>query len=50
MKDDDKMVVRRRFESINKRLESKLYMKNEDIPEIKAIFVCGYIHIKSESR
>ena len=48
MKEDDNMVVKRRFEKIKKMMECKSYMKNEDIPENKEIFVYGFIHIKTD--
>ena len=40
MKEDDKMVVKRRFERIyNMMLDFKSYIKYEDIPENKEIFI-----------
>ena len=48
MKKDYKMVVKRRFERINKMMECKSYMKNEDIPENKEIIVYGFKHIKTD--
>ena len=39
MKEDDKMVVKRRFERICNTIECKSYMKNEDIPENKEIYL-----------
>ena len=48
MKKDYKMVVKRRFERINKMMKCKSYMKNEDIPENKEIIVYGFKHIKTE--
>ena len=44
----DKMVVKRRFERIYNMMECKSYMKNEDIPENKEIFVYGFKHIKTD--
>ena len=46
--EDYKMVVRRRFERIYKLMECKSYMKNEDFPENKEIFVNGFNHIKTD--
>ena len=46
MKEDDTMVVKRRFERIYIMMECNLYMQNEDIPENKEIFVYGFKHIK----
>ena len=37
MKEDDKMVVKRRPEGIKNLIETKPYMKHEDVPEIKDI-------------
>ena len=37
MKEDDKMVVKRRPEGIKNLIETKPYMKHEDVPEIKEI-------------
>ena len=39
MKEDDKMVVKRRFERINNMMECESYIKNDDIPENKEIFL-----------
>ena len=48
MKEDDKMIVKRRFERIfNMMMDCKLYIKNEDISENKEIFVCGFKHVKT---
>ena len=48
MKEDYKMVVKRRFERIYNMMECKSYMKNKDIPENKQIFVYGFKHIKTD--
>ena len=48
MKDDDKMVVKRRFERIYNLIECKLYMKNEDILENKERFVYGLKQTKTD--
>ena len=47
MKEDYKMVEKRRFERINDMITCKSYIKYEDIPENKEIFVYGYKHIKT---
>ena len=47
MKEDYKMVKKRRFEKINDMMTCKSYIKYEDIPENKEIFVYGYNHIKT---
>ena len=48
MKEDYKMVVKRRFEKINNMITCKSYIKYEDIPENKEIFIYGFKHIKTE--
>ena len=49
MKEDDKLVVKRRFESIhNKMLDRKSYTKNEDISENKEIFIYGFKQVKTD--
>ena len=49
MKEDNKMVIKRRFERIrNMMLDCKSYTKNEDIPENKEIFVYSFKHVKTE--
>ena len=40
--------MKRRFDRIYSMMESKLYMKNEDNPENKEIFICGFKHNKTE--
>ena len=48
MKEDDKMVVKRRFERIyNMMLDFKSYIKYEDIPENKEIFIYSFKHVKT---
>ena len=42
------MIEKRRFERINGMISCKLYMKNDDIPEKKGIFVYGFRHIKAD--
>ena len=43
MKEDDKMVVKRRFERIyNMMMDFKSNIKNEDIPENKEIFIYSF--------
>ena len=48
MKEDYKMVEKRRFERINDMITYKSYIKYEDIPENKAIFIYGFKHVKTE--
>ena len=48
MKEDYKMVEQRRIERINVMITYKSYIKYEDIPENKEIFVYGYKHIKTD--
>ena len=48
MKEDDKMVVKRRFERIGNMMKYKSYTKNEDIPENKEIFVYSFKHVKTD--
>ena len=49
MKEDHKMVIKRRFERIrNMMFDYKSYTKNEDIPENKEIFVYSFKHVKTE--
>ena len=49
MKQDDKMVVKRRFERIhNMMLDCKSYTKNEDISENKKIFIYSFKHVKTD--
>ena len=48
MKEDDKMVEKRRFERINDMISYKSYIKYEDISENKEIFIYGFKHVKTE--
>ena len=49
MKEDYKMVVRRRLERVlNLMMDCKSYTKNEDISGNKEIFVHGFKHVKTE--
>ena len=48
MKEDYKMVVKRRFERIYTALESMDYTKYEDISENKEIFIYGIKHVKTD--
>ena len=49
MKEDDKMVVKIRFERIyNMMLDFKSYIKYEDIPENKEIFVYSFKPIQTD--
>ena len=45
IKEENKMVVKRRFERIYNMMECKSYMKNEDILENKELIVYGFKHI-----
>ena len=46
MKEDFKMVKKRRFERINDMITSKSYNKYEEIPKNKEIFIYGFKHVK----
>ena len=48
MKEDDRMIVKRRFERIKNMMESKLYIKNEDISENKEILVYGFKYVNTD--
>ena len=48
MKEDDKMVEKRRFERINDMISYKSYIKYEDISENKEIFIYGFKHVKTD--
>ena len=48
MEADKKMVEKRRFERINDIIKCKSYIKYEEIPENKEIFVYGCKHIKTD--
>ena len=48
IKGDDKMVVKRRFERVNNMMECESYIKNDDIPENKEIFIYGFKHIRMD--
>ena len=49
MKEDYKMVVKRRFERIyNMMMDFKTYIKYEDIPENKEIFIYSFKHVKTD--
>ena len=48
MKKDYKMVVKRRFERIYNMTVCKSYMKNEDTPEKKEIFIYGFKYNKTD--
>ena len=47
MKEDDKMVVKRRFERIINMTACKPYIENEDNPENKEIFIYRLEHMKN---
>ena len=42
------MVVKRRFDRIFNMMDCESYMKNEDIPENKDIYVYGLKHNKTD--
>ena len=46
MKEGDKIVVKRRFERINSMITCISYIKYEDLPEKKKMFVYGFKDIK----
>ena len=48
MEADKKMVENRRFERINNMITYKSYIKYEDIPENKEIFIYAFKHVKTE--
>ena len=48
MEREYKMIMKRRSERICNKMQCKLYMKNEDIPGNKEIFVYGFKHIKTD--
>ena len=48
MKEDDKMVEKRRFERINNMISYKSYINYEDISENKEIFIYGFKHVKTD--
>ena len=48
MEENVKMAVKRRFERINIMITRKSYIKYENIPENKDIFVYGFKHIKKD--
>ena len=48
MKEDNKMVGKRRFERIYNAIESVTYKNYEDIPENKVIFNYGFKHVKTD--
>ena len=48
MKEDDKMVVKRRSERIYNMMEHKSYNKHEDVPGNKEIFINGFKHTKTD--
>ena len=48
MEEDDKMVMKRRFERMNDMITCKSYIKNEDISENKEIFIYGFKHVETD--
>ena len=48
MGEDNKMIVKRRFERIRYMMDCKSFTKNEDIPENKEIFIYSFKHVKTD--
>ena len=48
MKEDYKMIVKRRFERIYNAIETMTYTKYEDISENNEIFIYGFKHVKTD--
>ena len=48
MKEDNKMIIQRRFERIINMMDYKSYTKNENIPENKEIFIYSFKHVKTD--
>ena len=48
MKEDYKMIEKRRFERIYNAIETMTYTKYEDISENKEIFIYGFKHVKTD--
>ena len=48
MKEDYETVVKRRFQRRYNMMECKSYMKNEEIPENKEMFIYGLKHNKTD--
>ena len=48
MKEDNKKVVKRRFERKYNAIETMTYTRYEDIPENKEIFVYGFKHFETD--
>ena len=48
MKEGDKKVLKTQFESPNKMMYSKSYIKHEDVPENKETFIYGFKHIQTD--
>ena len=49
MNEDYKMIVQRRFERIyNMMMDFKSYIKYEDLPENKEIFIYSFKHVKTD--
>ena len=48
MKEDYKRVEKRRFERINDMKTHKSYIKYEDVPENKEIFIYGFKHVQTD--
>ena len=48
MKEDNEMIVEKRFERIPYMMEANSNTKYEDIPENKEIFIYGFKHFKTD--
>ena len=48
MKEDNKLIIKRRFERIRNMMDYESYTKNEDIPENKEIFISSFKYVKTE--
>ena len=48
IREDDKMVPKRRLERIYNAKEIMTYTKYEDFPENKQIFIYGFKHVKTD--
>ena len=48
VKEDNKMIAKRRFERIYNMMGYKSYTKNEGIPENKEIFIYSFKHVKTD--
>ena len=48
MKEDYKLIEKRRFERINDMISFKSYIKYEDVSKNKEIFIYGFKHVKTD--